>query len=76
MPKAAVAGAVGLWRLYQLDTQRLLPILVGRLLDATHNNYTLVFFIGAGAYVAAVIAVHFLLPRRRRDLIDSMAPAE
>ena len=42
-------------------------IFVGRLLDATHNNYTLLFFIGAAAYVVATLVIHFLLPRHRAE---------
>jgi ACS family hexuronate transporter-like MFS transporter len=76
MPKAAVAGAVGLGGCISSILSGFSAKVVGRLLDATNNNYTLLFFIGAGAYVTAVVAVHFLLPRRRRDLIESMAPAE
>lgn len=35
---------------------------VGRVLDATHNNYTQVLFAGAGPYVAAALA--FISPCR------------
>jgi ACS family hexuronate transporter-like MFS transporter len=45
---------------------------VGRLLDATHNNYTLVFFVGAGAYVVATLAVHLRLPKPRADHVGSV----
>jgi MFS transporter, ACS family, hexuronate transporter len=76
MPKDAVAGAVGLGGGISSVFGGFSAILVGRLLDATNNNYTLLFFIGASAYVFAVVAVHFMLPKRRRDLIVSMAPAE
>ena len=76
MPKDAVAGAVGLGGGISSVFGGFSAILVGRLLDATNNNYTLLFFIGASAYAVAVVAVHFMLPKRRRDLIVSMAPAE
>ena len=76
MPKDAVAGAVGLGGCISSIFGGFSAILVGRLLDATNNNYTLLFFIGASAYVVAVVAVHLMLPKRRRDLIVSMAPAE
>ena len=76
MPKGAVAGAVGLGGGISSVFGGFSAILVGRLLDATNNNYTLLFFIGASAYAVAVVAVHFMLPKRRRDLIVSMAPAE
>jgi len=76
MPKDAVAGAVGLGGGISSIFGGFSAILVGRLLDATNNNYTLLFFIGASAYAFAVVAVHFMLPKRRHDLIVSMAPAE
>ena len=75
MPKDAVAGAVGLGGGISSVFGGFSAILVGLLLDATNNNYTLLFFIGASAYVFAVAAVHFMLPKRRQDLIVEMAPA-
>jgi ACS family hexuronate transporter-like MFS transporter len=76
MPNNAVAGAVGLGGCVSSILSGFSAIVVGHILDATHNNYTLVFFVGAGAYVVATVAVHFMLPKRRRDLIAGMAPAE
>ncbi|HJS85752.1 MAG TPA: MFS transporter [Acetobacteraceae bacterium] len=76
MPKDAVAGAVGLGGCVSSILGGFSAVVVGRVLDATHNNYTLIFFAGAGAYVVATVAVHLMLPKRRRDLITSMAPAE
>nr|WP_294514400.1 MFS transporter [uncultured Rhodopila sp.] len=76
MPKAAVAGAVGLGGSISSVLSGFSAIFVGRLLDATHNNYTLLFFIGAAAYVVATLAIHFLLPRHRADLIGAMSAAE
>jgi ACS family hexuronate transporter-like MFS transporter len=76
MPKSAIAGAVGLGGCISSIFGGLSAAVVGRVLDATHNNYTLVFFVGAGAYVVATLAVHLILPKHRSDLIASMAPAE
>ncbi|MBV9655728.1 MAG: MFS transporter [Acetobacteraceae bacterium] len=77
MPKNAVAGAVGLGGAVSSVLSGFSAVVIGRILDATRNNYTLVFFVCAGAYVVATVAVHFLLPKRRSDLIDAMAaPAE
>ena len=53
MPKGAVAGAVGLGGAISSVLSGFSAKLVGRLLDATGGNYTLVFFVGAGAYVVA-----------------------
>ena len=75
MPRSAVAGAVGLGGCISSIFGGLSAAVVGRVLDATHNNYTLVFFVGAGAYVVATLAVHLILPRHRGRLIDTMGPA-
>ena len=76
MPKNAVAGAVGIGGCVSSILGGFSAIFVGRLLDATNNNYTLLFFIGAAAYVVSTLAVHLMLPKHRRDLIKGMAPAE
>lgn len=76
MPQEAVAGAVGLGGCVSSILSGFSAIVVGRVLDATHNNYTIVFFVGASAYVVATLAVHLLLPKHRGDLIASMRPAE
>jgi ACS family hexuronate transporter-like MFS transporter len=76
MPKGAVAGAVGLGGCISSIVGGFSAAVVGRVLDATHDNYTLVFFVGAGAYVVATLAVHLILPRHRSELIGASAPAE
>jgi ACS family hexuronate transporter-like MFS transporter len=73
MPQGAVAGAVGLGGCISSILSGFSAIVVGRVLDATHDNYTLVFFAGAGAYVVATLGIHLILPKRRGDLITSMA---
>jgi ACS family hexuronate transporter-like MFS transporter len=75
MPKSAVAGAVGLGGCISSIVSGFSAAVVGRVLDATHNNYTLVFFVGAAAYVVATLAIHLILPKNRNDLIAGMAPA-
>jgi hypothetical protein len=37
-------------------------------LDATGNNYTIVFFACASVYVVATAIIHFVLPRTRASL--------
>ena len=46
-------------------------VVVGHVLDATNNNYTLVFFVGAGAYVVAVTLIHFMLPKDKAVSLDA-----
>jgi hypothetical protein len=38
-------------------------------LDATGNNYTVVFFACASVYLIAVVIIHFILPRHRTDMV-------
>jgi ACS family hexuronate transporter-like MFS transporter len=75
MPKNAVAGAVGLGGCISSIFGGFSAIVVGRLLDATGNNYTLIFFVGASAYIVAVIVIHFMLPKRRQEMLASAGAA-
>jgi ACS family hexuronate transporter-like MFS transporter len=63
MPKASVAGAVGIGGLISSIAGAFFAKLVGAVLDATGDNYTLMFVIASSAYVAATLAIHLLLPR-------------
>jgi MFS transporter, ACS family, hexuronate transporter len=76
MPNGAIAGAVGLGGCISSVASGFSAAVVGRVLDATNNNYEIVFFVGAGAYVVATLAIHLILPKHRNDLISAMAPAE
>ena len=73
MPNSAVAGAVGLGGGISSVLSGFSAIVVGRVLDATHDNYTVVFFAGAGAYVLATLGIHLILPKRRGDLVTAAA---
>jgi hypothetical protein len=44
-------------------------------LDATGNNYTVVFFACASVYVIATAIIHFILPRKRTSLVAAPVPA-
>lgn len=71
MPKEAVAGAVGLGGCISSILGGFSAVVVGHVLDATNNNYTLVFFVGAGAYVVAVTLIHFMLPKDKAVSLDA-----
>ena len=43
--------------------------MIGRVLDATGGNYTVVFFVCAGVYMAATLLIHLILPRRRAEMV-------
>lgn len=68
MPKDAVASAVGFGGCVSSILGGFSAVVVGRLLDATGGNYTLVFFVGAGAYVVATLAIHLILPKEQAVL--------
>jgi MFS transporter, ACS family, hexuronate transporter len=76
LPKSAIAGAVGLGGGISSIVSGFSAAVVGRVLDATGNNYTLVFFVGAIAYAVATLAIHLILLRHRTDPLDAMAPAQ
>lgn len=74
MPRGAVASAVGLGGAISSVASAFSAAIIGRVLDATHDNYTVVFFACASVYVIATVAIHFILPRRREAMIA--APVE
>ena len=73
MPKGAVASAVGLGGGVSSIAGAFSAAVIGRVLDATGNNYEVVFFACASVYVIAVAVVHFVLPRRRTALLAAAA---
>lgn len=68
LPKEAVGGAVGLGGGISSVLSGFSAVVVGRVLDATHDNYTLVFFVGAAVYVLAVLLIHLLMPKGTRPV--------
>ena len=73
MPRAAVAGAGGQGGGVSAVAGAVSPAVIGRVLDATGGNYTLVFFACASVYVVATAIIHFLLPRRRAAIVAGSA---
>lgn len=69
MPKGAVASAVGLGGGISSVAGAFSAAVIGRVLDATGGNYTLVFFACASVYVIATAIIHFLLPRNRAAIV-------
>ncbi len=69
MPRDAVASAVGLGGAISSVAGAFSAAVIGRVLDATGNNYTVVFFACASVYVIAVVIIHFLLPRTRDTMV-------
>jgi ACS family hexuronate transporter-like MFS transporter len=75
MPQNAVASAVGLGGGVSAIAGAFSAAVVGRVLDATGNNYTVVFFACASVYVFATLIIHAILPQNRSRLTGSVAPA-
>ncbi len=69
MPRNAVASAVGLGGGISSIAGAFSAAVIGRVLDATGNNYTVVFIVCAAVYVVATAAVHFILPRSRAMMV-------
>jgi ACS family hexuronate transporter-like MFS transporter len=69
MPRGAVASTVGLGGAISSVAGAFSAAVIGRVLDATHNNYTVVFFACASVYVIATVIIHFILPRRRAAMV-------
>ena len=69
MPRGAVASAVGLGGGISSIASAFSAAAVGRVLDATGNNYTIVFFVCASVYLIATACIHFILPRSRASMV-------
>jgi MFS family permease len=65
LPRGAVASAVGLAGGISSVAGAFSAAVIGRVLDATGGNYTVVFFVCACVYVIAVAMIHWILPRTR-----------
>jgi MFS transporter, ACS family, hexuronate transporter len=75
MPRSAVASAVGLGGSISSIAGAFSAAAIGRVLDATGNNYTMVFFVCASVYVVSTLFVHIILPRTRAQMVSASAAA-
>ena len=66
-----MASAVGLGGCISSVAGAFSAAAVGRVLDATGNNYTVVFFACASVYVIATAIIHFILPRSRASMVTA-----
>jgi ACS family hexuronate transporter-like MFS transporter len=69
LPRGAVASAVGLAGGISSVAGAFSAAVIGRVLDATGGNYTVVFFVCACVYVIAVAMIHWILPRTRASIV-------
>ena len=71
MPRSAVASAVGLGGAISSIAGAFSAAVIGRVLDATGGNYTVVFFVCAGVYMVATLLIHLILPRHRAEIVSA-----
>jgi len=62
-PRAAVASVVGIGGFAGAMGGMLFQRATGRILEATGNNYSIIFLICGLAYVSALAVIHLLVPR-------------
>ena len=75
VPRGAVGSAVGLaGGMHSSIAGAFSAAVIGRVLDATGGNYTVVFFACASVYLLATAIIHWILPRTRASMVT--APGE
>ena len=62
-PKSAVASVIGIGGFAGAMSAMLMQRMTGRLLDASADNYGLIFGLCGFAYLAALLLIHVLVPR-------------
>lgn len=62
-PRAAVGSVVGLGTFAGAMGGVVFQRITGRVLEATHNNYSLIFLVCGFAYVTALLIMHLIVPR-------------
>jgi len=63
MPQNAVGSVVGIGGFCAYMVSVLVSMGVGRLLDATHGNYRLLFAIASSLYLIGLVIMHLILPK-------------
>lgn len=75
MPREAVASTVGLAGGVSSVAGAFSAAVIGRVLDATGGNYTVVFFACASVYMMATAIIHWMLPRSRASIVEGPVKA-
>ena len=65
-PRGAVGSVVGIGGTVGAIGGMGMALFTGYILDATGNNYSLLFAVAGSAYFVALLAVHLLSPRLAR----------
>jgi MFS transporter, ACS family, hexuronate transporter len=72
-PRGAVASIVGIGGFAGAMGGMLFQRATGRILEATNNNYSVIFMICGLAYVTALLIIHLLAPRLEPANIETIA---
>jgi ACS family hexuronate transporter-like MFS transporter len=69
-PRRAVASVVGIGGFAGAMGGVLFQRATGRILEATNNNYSIIFMVCGLAYVTALLIMHLIVPRLQPAAID------
>ena len=62
-PRRAVGSVVGIGGMAGAFNGATMAVIVGYILEVTHSNYRIPFFIAGTAYLIALLIIHLLVPR-------------
>jgi ACS family hexuronate transporter-like MFS transporter len=62
-PRRAVGSVVGIGGMAGAFNGATMAVIVGYILEVTHSNYRIPFFIAGAAYLIALLIIHVLVPR-------------
>jgi ACS family hexuronate transporter-like MFS transporter len=62
-PRRAVGSVVGIGGMAGAFNGATMAVIVGYILEVTHSNYRIPFFIAGSAYLIALLVIHLLAPR-------------
>lgn len=62
-PRRAVGSVVGIGGMAGAFNGATMAVIVGYILEVTHSNYKIPFFIAGSAYLIALLIIHLLVPR-------------
>ncbi len=63
IPQSSVGSVVGIGGFFGYIVSTFVSVGVGRLLDATHDNYTILFAIASSMYLIGLVVMHVILPK-------------
>ena len=72
-PRAAVASVVGIGGFAGAMGGMLFQRATGRILEATNNNYSIIFMICGLAYVTALLIIHLLAPKLKPVPVEEIS---